>query len=46
MSGSLLFSDKGTGQTELVKSLLFEVSVGYAPGVPVEFTSREDLRED
>jgi ADP-ribosyl-[dinitrogen reductase] hydrolase len=45
MSGSLLFTDKGPYQTDLVKSLLFGVAVGDAPGVPVEFISREDLRE-
>jgi ADP-ribosylglycohydrolase len=46
MSGSLLFTDKGPVQTDLVKSLLFGVAVWDAFGVPVEFTSKEDLRED
>jgi hypothetical protein len=44
MLGSLLFTDKGPGQTDLVKSLLFGVAVGDTLGVPVEFMDREDLR--
>jgi ADP-ribosylglycohydrolase len=46
MSGSLLYTDKGPGQTDLVKSLLFGVAVGDALGVPVEFKGRDDLRHN
>jgi ADP-ribosyl-[dinitrogen reductase] hydrolase len=44
--GNLMFSNQGLDQTDAVRSALLGVAIGDALGVPVEFKSREAIREN